>query len=82
MISLHDNKKGTLVKEFPNTESDKQWKGWDVKTIDDFKHYCPYDSIGMSRFIFNGLKKGKVYINNEEVESIDMNNGVYTLVKK
>lgn len=32
------------------------------------QRYVPYDSIGMSRFIRNGLDKGKVTVNTFEVE--------------
>jgi hypothetical protein len=31
------------------------------------KRYVPYDSLGMTRFVLNGLKEGKVYVNDEEV---------------
>jgi len=31
------------------------------------KRYVPYDSLGMTRFILNGLKEGKVYVNDDEV---------------
>ena len=31
------------------------------------KRYVPYDSLGMTRFVLNGLKEGKVYVNEEEV---------------
>ena len=31
------------------------------------KRYIPYDSLGMTRFVLNGLKEGKVYVNDDEV---------------
>ena len=39
------------------------------------KRYVPYDSLGMTRFVLNGLKEGKVYVNEEEVVEHVMNDG-------
>jgi len=31
------------------------------------KRYVPYDYLGVTRFVINGLKEGKVYLNEKEV---------------
>ena len=43
---------------------------WIVRLENGKSHkFIPGDSFGMTRFILNGLKKGKVFINEDEVVS-------------
>ena len=40
------------------------------------QRYTPYDSYGMSSFLKQGAEKGKVFINNVEVEVIPTEYGI------
>jgi hypothetical protein len=42
-------------------------KVWNVRTVRKTQKYAPYDSIGMNRFILDGLEEGIVLVNDEEV---------------
>jgi hypothetical protein len=40
------------------------------------RRFIPGDSFGMTRFIINGLEEGKVYINDDEVVSSVLKDGM------